>query len=123
MPALLLAYIGDAVYDLHVRMKTASLGITSTNKLHREAVRYVSARNQRMAFERIRDILDEKESAVAKRGRNAKPGTIPKNADPADYSHATALEAVIGYLFLAGEKARLAELFKKMEEEHDGTAE
>lgn len=121
MPALTLAYIGDAVHDLHVRMKLVGEGNTRTHSLHQQAVGYVSAKNQRQAYERIKNRFTPEESAVAQRGRNAKSGTIPPNADPADYAYATALEAVIGYLFLKGQTQRLETILQIMMEGNDGS--
>ena len=104
-----LAFIGDAVYDLYVRGLLISDGIRNPGRLHQSAVGYVKASRQRKAYENIVDILDDKEMMIAKRGRNANMGSIPKNADPADYSWATAFETLLGYLYLMNDRKRLLE--------------
>jgi ribonuclease-3 family protein len=61
----------------------------------------------------IEELLNEEEEAVYKRGRNAKSPTVPKNADVRDYRMATGFEALIGYLYLTGNKERLELIFNK----------
>lgn len=108
-----LAFIGDAVYDLYIRGLLISQGIRNTGRLHNNAVGYVKAAKQREAYENILDILNETELKIAKRGRNANMGSIPKNADPADYSFATAFETLLGYLYLMKDRNRLLEVLNK----------
>lgn len=76
------------------------------------AIRYVSARGQAAGFERIREALSEEELYIFKRGRNANPATIPKNANISDYRTATGLEALLGYLFLTGQTDRIGSLMQ-----------
>ena len=107
---LQMAYIGDTVHDLYVRsllmQRPASVG-----KMHKQAVRMVSAAAQARMLEAIEGELTQAEADVARRGRNAQAKhAAPKNADPADYSHATGLEALWGYLFITGDTQRLAQL-------------
>lgn len=108
-----LAFIGDAVYDLYIRGLLISQGIRNTGRLHNSAVSYVKAAEQRVAYENILGILNEKEQKIAKRGRNANMGSIPKNADPADYTFATAFETLLGYLYLMKDKNRLLVILNK----------
>jgi len=108
-----LAFIGDAVYDLYIRGLLISQGIRNTGRLHNSAVGYVKAAKQREAYENILSIMNETEMKIAKRGRNANMGSIPKNADPADYSFATAFETLLGYLYLMKDRNRLLEILKK----------
>lgn len=108
-----LAFIGDAVYDLYIRGLLISQGIRNTGRLHNSAVGYVKASKQREAYESILGMLNETELQIAKRGRNANMGSVPKNADPADYSFATAFETLIGYLYLINDRNRLLEILKK----------
>ena len=79
--ALELAYIGDSVYEYQAR-----------------------------ALERLEPLLTPLEADVCRRARNASPGSMPKHASPGDYHAATALEALVGYLYLSGQRARLGEL-------------
>ena len=109
---LVLAYIGDTVFDLYVRTRLVlSTGLTA-HGLHMEAAKRVCASAQAESFRRIEPMLTEEELAVFKRGRNGHMGTIPKNASIGDYRSATGLEAVIGWLYLKGEDARLNELMR-----------
>ncbi|MBD2872201.1 Mini-ribonuclease 3 [Paenibacillus arenilitoris] len=112
MNPVVLAYIGDAVYELLVRQYLISLPNQKSNHLHREATRYVSAKGQRAVLERWQPHLTEEEADVVRRGRNAKSGNPPKNADPADYRLATALESLVGYLYYEGRTGRLHELLR-----------
>ncbi|WP_204558225.1 Mini-ribonuclease 3 [Bacillus ectoiniformans] len=110
--SLALAYMGDAVYEVHIRHFLLQLGKVKPNRLHREATKYVSAKAQARILKKLTDdeLLSEEELAVVRRGRNAKSGTIPKNTDMQTYRHSTAFEALIGYLFLTGEIERMNEI-------------
>ena len=109
---LQMAYIGDTVHDLYVRSLLLARGMT-VGRMHRQAVRMVSAHAQAKMLEAIEPELTDGEADVARRGRNAQAKhAAPKNADPADYSHATGLEALWGYLYLSGQTQRLDELMK-----------
>jgi len=103
--SLELAFMGDTLYDLRVRETLVRRGGKVRN-LHREATRHVCAHAQSEAFSRIEAILTEDEANVARRARNAHQNP-PKNADPAEYHRATALEALIGYLYLTGQLERM----------------
>ena len=108
-----LAFIGDAVYDLYIRGLLISRGIRNTGRLHNSAVGFVKAAKQRESYENILDILNDTEMQIAKRGRNANMGSIPKKANPADYSFATAFETLIGYLYLMKDRNRLLKILNK----------
>lgn len=102
------AYLGDAVYEQAVRERLMNRGIFDVNKLHRMATSYVKASAQANIIKKIFDELTEEEQKLVKRARNRKYTTKAKNADPVTYKWATAFEALVGYLYLAGEKERLA---------------
>ncbi len=110
---LVLAFTGDAVYNLYVRTRLTSERDLTPNALHRLCSKAVCANAQALAADRLHVELTPDEADVYRRGKNAKPGTVPKNADPGDYAKATGLEAVIGCLFLRGEEQRTAELLSK----------
>lgn len=110
---LALAYIGDGVYELFVRTKVIEEHENlPANKLHKKTVQYVKAHAQANSIDAMLPHLTEDETAVYKRGRNAKSNTTPKNADMADYRKATGFEALIGFLYLSGENERLNELME-----------
>ena len=109
---LQMAYVGDTVHDLYVRSMILSRGM-AVGKMHRQAVRMVSAGAQARMLERIEPELTQEEADIARRGRNSQAKhAAPRHADPADYAHATALEALWGYLYLSGQTQRLDELMK-----------
>ena len=107
-----LAFVGDCVYEMLVRETLVCDANRPVNDLHRESVKYVSAKAQTEAFNKIKDILTEEETAQFKRGRNAKVGHSPKSATDAEYHTATGVEALFGYLYLSGNLERIKELFK-----------
>ena len=106
--SLELAWLGDALYDLYVRERLVAAG-GKVRALHREAVSLVCAHAQAEALSRISDALTAQEADVVRRARNAHQ-TPPKNADPGEYHHATALEALIGWLYVTGQRDRMNEL-------------
>ena len=110
--SLALAHIGDAVFEVLVRLTVLTDGNAPVNRLHKKARGMVNAKAQAELYYRIRAVLTEEEQAVFRRGRNAKSFTVPKNADLMDYRHATGLEALFGYLYLQGKKERIVELFQ-----------
>ena len=107
---LQMAYVGDTVHDLYVRSMLLSRGM-SVGKMHKQAVRMVSAGAQARMLEAIEPELEADEADAARRGRNAQAKhSAPKHADPADYAHATGLEALWGYLYVTGQTKRLSGL-------------
>ncbi|MGL4763144.1 MAG: Mini-ribonuclease 3 [Sarcina sp.] len=111
---LQLALIGDAVYEVYVRnyVFNNNKGL-SAHKIHVEAINYVKAKGQSDIMKILEPILTEDEIYIFKRGRNTKSATVPKNANVRDYRAATGMEALIGYLYLTNQQARLQELIKK----------
>lgn len=110
---LVLAFLGDATYAHFVRYHLIAKGLVKPNQLHKEANRYVSATAQANILMLLMPMLSEEEAAIVKRGRNAKSGSVAKNASIIDYRHATAFEALVGYLYLKGEEERMAELLEQ----------
>ncbi len=109
-----LAFIGDCVYEMLVRETLVTDANRPVNDLHRESVKFVSAKAQTAAFEKIKDILTEEEIAVYKRGRNAKVGHSPKSATEGEYHCATGVEALFGYLYLTERLDRIKEMFSEI---------
>ena len=108
-----MAFIGDAVYEMHVRDHVLRSGLVRADGLHRAAVRYVKAESQAKALKALMDSLTEPETALVKRARNRKITSMPKNADPVDYKLATAFEALIGVLYVTGDQERMDELIRQ----------
>lgn len=117
-----LAHLGDAVYELLVRAWLCAHGKATGKGLHRSAIELVCAPAQAAKAEKILPLLTEEETAVYKRGRNAHVHTVPHSASRADYLKATALESLLGWLYLRGERERINELFNRMMEGEDDAA-
>ena len=114
MSPLVLAYIGDTIYESYVREYLIRKNINKkVNDLHKSAVRYVKAKAQATIMHELENELTEEELRIYKRGRNQKSHTSPKNADIIDYKHATGFEALVGYLHLGNEKERLEYIISK----------
>ena len=109
MNSTMLAFVGDSYYDLKVREMLCRRGINKPHRLHQLAVKYVSAHAQAttLAYLIEENLLTEKELEVVKKGRNTKSRSVPKNTDVLTYTHSTAFEALIGYLYLTEQAERL----------------
>ncbi len=107
---LVLAYLGDAVYEWYIRYYLLASKRGSAHHLHKRAIKYVKASSQAYAIKHIDHILTDEERSIVRRARNQKPQTIPKNATLADYSYATAMEALLGYLMLKNQKKRVEQI-------------
>ena len=112
-----LAHLGDAVYELLVRSWLCTHGKATGKGLHRAAVELVRAEAQAERGQRVLPMLTEEELAVYKRGRNAHVNSVPHSASRADYLRATALESLLGWLYLRGDETRINQLFCAMMEE------
>ena len=108
---IILAYEGDAVYELMVRTYLLNEATCSVNTLHKRAAAFVSAAAQSSFMEFLEPILTDQELEIYHRGRNAKSHSRPKNADMIAYRRATGFEALFGFLHLCGRTERLEELF------------
>jgi len=109
---LVLAYIGDAVYEVFIRTLLVSEGNAPVHKLHKRSIDFVKAKAQSDIVHGIMESLSLEEQDIVRRGRNAKSGTIPKNADVTEYKYATGFESLIGYLYLKKEYSRLIQVLK-----------
>ena len=116
-----LAHLGDAVYELLVRSYLCMHGKATGKGLHRATVALVCAPKQAELSEKILPLLSEEERDVFRRGRNANVHTVAHSTDRATYQTATAVEALFGWLYLRGDKARINTLFSAMMEDNDVT--
>jgi ribonuclease-3 family protein len=112
-----LAHMGDAVFEILVRGWLCAHGKATGKGLHQATIALVRAESQAEKAQRILPLLTEEEAAVFRRGRNAQVHTIPPHASRAQYAQATALEALLGWLYLRGQRQRINELFCAMIEE------
>ena len=109
---LVLAYLGDTIYENYVRKHLINSGIGNVDSLQKKAVDYVSAKAQ---CKFVKDMIDnnffsEEELSIIMRARNNTNNSHPKNCDAVTYKYATGLEALIGYLNLKNNDKRIAEI-------------
>ena len=111
---LVFAYMGDAIYEVYIREYLINKGIANVNNLQTESKRFVPATMQSKFLNLLIEskFLNEEEMDIVKRARNTKTNSHPKNTDILTYKHATALEALIGYLYLNKEKNRIDEIIR-----------
>lgn len=108
-----LAYIGDSVYELYIRQYILNYsGDKRSKNLHKLSIKLANAKAQSGFLEEIQEILLEEELEIVRRGRNCKTGHVPKSASVIDYKRATALEALIGYLYLLKRTDRIKMIMK-----------
>lgn len=110
MNPLVLAYIGDGVFDLYVRTYMISKSKGNVNQLHRATTQYVKASAQALIIRELLNFLSEEELVAFKRGRNQKSHTVAKNATLTDYRAATGFESLVGWLYITGQFERLETL-------------
>ncbi len=111
MSSLALAHVGDAVFELLVRLYLAQEGRETSEGLHKAAVAMVNAGAQARDIRQLLPVLTEEETAVFHRGRNARVNSVPRHAKVGEYHEATGLETLLGYLYLLGRWERVNELF------------
>lgn len=116
---LVLAFLGDAVYETAVRTMLVKRGNARPKDLNRRKNRLVSAEAQSGMMAVLLDELTEEEAEIYRRGRNAKSITTAKNASVSDYRRATGFEALMGYLYLTNRQERLLQLIEKGIEAHE----
>lgn len=111
---LVLAYLGDTIYENYVRKELINRGIANVNDLQHEAIKYVSAKNQADYLLKMinENFFTDDEMSVIKRARNYKTTSHPKNCDIVTYKYATGLEALIGYLELDNNRERIDKIMK-----------
>lgn len=108
---LVLAFVGDCIYELFIRTYLIDSNRSmSAHKLHIKTISFVKAHSQSEIMKKLQEELTEDEYYIFKRGRNAKSGSVPKNADVQEYRIATGFEALMGYLYLTEQIERLNEL-------------
>ena len=111
---LVLAYLGDTIYENYVRHYLVNKGISNVNELQKQAVCYVSAKSQSdYLFQMLQEkFLSDEEIDVIHRARNYKTTSHPKNCDIVTYKNATGLEALLGFLDLIKDYERIDEIMK-----------
>ncbi len=113
---LVLAYLGDTIYEDYIRKYLINKNIAKVNDLQKEASNYVSAKAHASFLKSMieNNFFFEEELSIIRRARNYKSNSHPKNCDIVTYKHATALEAVIGYLELSNNRTRIDEIMNNI---------
>ena len=114
--SLVLAYLGDTIYEDYVREYLIKSGIGNVNDLQKESIKYVSAKAQANILKQLmnEDFFTEEELTIIKRARNHKSISHPKNCDIVTYRYATGFEALIGYLKLEENISRIEDIMNKI---------
>ena len=114
--SLVLAYLGDTIYEDYIREFLIKKGIGNVNDLQKESVKYVSAKSQASFLEHLieKNFFTEEEMDVIHRARNHKNNSHPRNCDIITYKKATGLEALIGYLKLEKNEKKIDEIMSKI---------
>lgn len=110
-----LAYIGDAVYELYVRLFYL-LPPKQISDYHQQVVSEVRAERQAQHLEALEPLLTASEIDIVKRGRNAATKR-PRRLSAKIYQQATSLETLVGYLFLS-DRDRLESLLLSLKPKH-----
>ena len=108
-----LAYLGDCAIEICVReYLVCEKGLSSSARLNKAALEFVTAAKQAEAMKNILPLLTEEETDVFHRGRNMGHSSTPKSATVSEYRNATGMETLFGWLYLSKNKARIDELFR-----------
>ena len=112
MNSLVLAYLGDSIYEIIVRKYLIDKGIVKVKELQKESIKYVSANSQALVLREMMDnnFFSEEELKIIITARNHKNNHKPRNCDIITYKYATGLEALIGYLYLNDNQNRIDEI-------------
>ena len=105
---LVLAYVGDGVHTLYIRLIAVHSTTGKADKLHKFVTSKVNAKSQAECMQKILPLLTEEENDIFHRARNSHQHSMAKNASVADYKLASGFEAVIGFLYLIGDNKRLS---------------
>ena len=114
--AVVLAFVGDAVYSLYVRNRMAACYKGRPADFQRTAGSVVSAHAQSEFLDKVMPMFTEEENEIFRRARNAKKGSKSKNANVGEYNRSTGFEAVLGFLYVSGQMSRLDEIFAQAPE-------
>ncbi len=111
-----LAYLGDAVYEVLIRDYLTDKYKVKAKELQKEAIKYVSAEAQANILKNLinKNVLTEEELYTVGRARNYKTNSKPKHVDIKTYKKATALEALFGMLYKNKDINRIEEIMKEI---------
>lgn len=104
-----LAFIGDAIWELEIRRYYLQFGY-SIPTLNKYVKNKVNARYQSLIYKQIIEELDEEFKIIGKRAKNSNIKTFPKTCTVMEYKEATALEAVVGAMYLLNEEEEIKKI-------------
>ena len=104
-----LAFIGDAIWELEIRRYYLQFGynIPTLNKYVKNKV---NARYQSLIYKQIIEELDEEFKVIGKRAKNSNIKTFPKSCTVMEYKEATALEAIVGAMYLLNKEEEIKKI-------------
>ena len=104
-----LAFIGDAIWELEIRKHYLQFGynIPTLNKYVKNKV---NARYQSLIYKQIIEELDEEFKVIGKRAKNSNIKTFPKSCTVMEYKEATALEAIVGAMYLLNKEEEIKKI-------------
>ncbi|MGL5903341.1 MAG: Mini-ribonuclease 3 [Cetobacterium sp.] len=106
---LVLAYLGDAVWELSIRNYYINKGYNIKN-LNRLVKQHVNAQAQSKYLKNIINDLDEDKLLLVNRSKNSNIKTFPKSCTVMEYKEATAFEALIGALYTEGKSEEIKKI-------------
>lgn len=95
---VVLAYLGDAIWELYVRKYWISKGLNLQN-LNKRVKECVNAKRQSVLYKEILPLLEEKYQQLGNRAKNGNIKTFPKSCSVMEYKEATAFEALIAAFY------------------------
>ena len=104
-----LAFIGDAIWELEIRRYYLQFGY-SIPTLNKYVKNKVNARYQSLIYKQIIEELDEKFKVIGKRAKNSNIKTFPKTCTVMEYKEATALEAIVGAMYLLNKEEEIKKI-------------
>ena len=110
--AVMLAYIGDAVYSMYIRQRVVEMSISKVQILHTLVTEFICAKSQSKVLDQLESVLTENEQTIARRARNSNVN-VPKSSTVQEYRSSTAFEAVLGFLYETRQDERLQDVMKQ----------
>ena len=109
---IVLAYLGDSVWELYVREFFILKGYNIRN-LNKHVVESVNAKTQSRILRDIFDKVDEKYKQLINRSKNGNIKTFPRSCSVTEYREATGFEAYIGALYIDGRIDEIKNIIRK----------
>lgn len=109
---VVLAYLGDAVWELCIRKYWITKGLNLQN-LNKRVKECVNAKKQSQLYKSMIPLLEEKYQQLGNRSKNGNIKTFPKSCSVMEYREATAFEALIAAFYVDGREDLIKLAIKK----------